>query len=174
MSIDQRLTSGIEVSSAQGEEGDASDLRDQQDFALRTAGAAILMTAAALAFFMAPLLRFYNPGLFATAGGAFIAGAMYIWISWRLDFHKSWSGVSYFIFAATVAQLAYLTYDACKASESNDARCRVIQHDMLSANPIRSDGPDLFAALQCRPTGDESVSVSAKPVPPKRAVGPAR
>lgn len=36
-------------------------------------------------------------------------------------------------------------------------RCLAIQHDMLSAQPHRDDGPELFQALGCRPQGAGSV-----------------
>ncbi|KQS48251.1 hypothetical protein ASG20_14195 [Sphingomonas sp. Leaf198] len=42
-------------------------------------------------------------------------------------------------------------------SWANDRRCLAIQRDMLSANPRRDDGPDLFQALGCRPQGEGSV-----------------
>jgi len=40
---------------------------------------------------------------------------------------------------------------------ANDRRCFAIQQDMLSAQPRRSDGPELFQALGCRPQGEGSV-----------------
>jgi len=42
-------------------------------------------------------------------------------------------------------------------SSDNDRRCLAIQRDMLSAQPRRNDGPDLFQALGCRPQGGGSV-----------------
>lgn len=39
------------------------------------------------------------------------------------------------------------------ASSANDERCRAIQEDMLSAHPRKPDGPELFQALGCAPTG---------------------
>jgi hypothetical protein len=47
---------------------------------------------------------------------------------------------------------------------ANDRRCLAIQGDMLSARPRRSDGPDLFQALGCRPQGEGNVFAP----PPKR------
>lgn len=40
---------------------------------------------------------------------------------------------------------------------ANDIRCFAIQRDMLSSMPLRSDDPDLFQALGCRPQGEGSV-----------------
>lgn len=45
---------------------------------------------------------------------------------------------------------------------NNDRRCLAIQRDMLSARPRRSDSPDLFQALGCRPQGEGSVYAPAK------------
>lgn len=44
-----------------------------------------------------------------------------------------------------------------KRDATNDKRCLAIQRDMLSARPRRSDSPDLFQALGCRPQGEGSV-----------------
>lgn len=41
------------------------------------------------------------------------------------------------------------------ASGANDERCRAIQEDMLSAHPRKANGPGLFQALGCAPTGDD-------------------
>lgn len=40
---------------------------------------------------------------------------------------------------------------------SNAARCEALQGDMLSAQPLRRDSPELFRALGCKPQGDGSV-----------------
>lgn len=54
------------------------------------------------------------------------------------------------------ACLLFLTgTDAMKRSDWNDERCYRIQKAMLHPGPTtRSDLPDLFQALQCRPQGD--------------------
>jgi len=51
----------------------------------------------------------------------------------------------------------------------NEARCLAIQHDMLSAHPRRSDGPDLFQALGCQPSGEGGVA--APPTDRERKAG---
>jgi hypothetical protein len=43
------------------------------------------------------------------------------------------------------------------SSAANERRCLAVQRDMLSAQPRRDDGPDLFQALGCRPQGEGSV-----------------
>ncbi len=40
---------------------------------------------------------------------------------------------------------------------TNNKRCLAIQRDMLSSLPLRSDDPELFQALGCRPQGGGSV-----------------
>lgn len=44
-----------------------------------------------------------------------------------------------------------------RQDKANNRRCLVIQRDMLSAQPRRADGPDLFQALGCRAQGEGSV-----------------
>lgn len=48
-------------------------------------------------------------------------------------------------------------YGWARHDDANDRRCLAIQRDMLSARPRRTDGPDLFQALGCRPQGEGSV-----------------
>ncbi len=36
---------------------------------------------------------------------------------------------------------------------ANDDRCRALQKDMLSSHPRKANGPDLFQALGCSPSG---------------------
>ncbi len=39
--------------------------------------------------------------------------------------------------------------------QANDDRCQLIQDDMLSAKPRKANGPELFQALGCTPTGTD-------------------
>lgn len=54
--------------------------------------------------------------------------------------------------------VAYASFEP--SGRANDRRCLAIQRDMLSAEPRRDDGPDLFQALGCRPQGEGSVYAS--------------
>jgi hypothetical protein len=46
-------------------------------------------------------------------------------------------------------------------ARANDTRCADIQHDMLAAQPRRTDGPALFYALGCSPQGQQRVAFTA-------------
>ena len=65
--------------------------------------------------------------------------------------------------------LLYAFSVAAEARSVNDRRCLAIQRDMLSAQPRRDDGPDVFQALGCRPQGEGSVF--AKPTKLEQAAG---
>lgn len=61
--------------------------------------------------------------------------------------------------AITPAFIAFTAFSlpAVQDEAANDRRCIAIQADMLSSMPLRSDGPDLFQALGCKPKGEGSV-----------------
>jgi hypothetical protein len=59
--------------------------------------------------------------------------------------------------ALAMGMYTYVVADAQSDKLSNDKRCAAIQRDMLAAQPRRTDGPDLFQALGCRPQGEGSV-----------------
>lgn len=67
----------------------------------------------------------------------------------------------------TIAGIVLISLSAKLEDASNSNRCIAIQRDMLSAQPRRNDGPDLFQALGCRPQGGGSVF--AKPTKLERA-----
>lgn len=70
----------------------------------------------------------------------------------------SWS-FRLFAFASLVALAAVAseTYGRTKESLSNNGRCLAIQKDMLAARPRRTEAPDLFQALGCKPQGGGNV-----------------
>lgn len=59
--------------------------------------------------------------------------------------------------AAVSAAVTFLFFQSVSNEAANDRRCLAIQRDMLSSMPLRSDGPELFQALGCRPHGEGSV-----------------
>lgn len=65
------------------------------------------------------------------------------------------TGIITGLLALSGVVVAYLGYQPGAAA--NERRCAAIQKDMLSATPLRSDGPELFSALGCRPRGEGSV-----------------
>ncbi len=54
--------------------------------------------------------------------------------------------------------IIYVGHETDQTISANTARCRIIQDDMLTATPRRTDGPDLFQALGCQPQGDGTVA----------------
>lgn len=132
--------------------------------------AALVLTWAAT-----PLLRYAPPiNLF---GYGFYTGLVLICL-WERESNTKLPPKTYRVFVDIVLALAVVTslYHAAqvltislRGSRANDQRCEAIQHDMLSASPRRTDSPDLFQALGCRPQGEGSVY--AKPRPSPHAVG---
>jgi len=55
------------------------------------------------------------------------------------------------------SRIGDFTDPAFAAALANDRRCLAVQRDMLAAQPRRTDSPDLFQALGCRPQGEGSV-----------------
>jgi hypothetical protein len=90
-----------------------------------------------------------------------------------------WAGLSpagkgrWFSTAAIVCTLAaggLITTEGWRvdrAIDANRGRCLTIERDILSANPRRSDGADLFQALGCRPQSADPVQF-----PPKTTKAP--
>lgn len=66
------------------------------------------------------------------------------------------------VLIALLGSLLFITHFRTVDS-ANKARCLAIQKDMLTSTPLRSDGPDLFQALGCRPQGEGSVYARPRP-----------
>lgn len=131
----------------------------------------IIVCAAVLAFAIQPLLRFYAPGSLLNVGICFIIVAVGFAVIRghvaELDKPEgrphAKGSIANIITATVVAFLVAAvlfisaTSQATRDLHANEARCLAIQHDMLSSMPLRSDDPDLFQALGCRPQGGGSV-----------------
>lgn len=118
--------------------------------------------------FAAPILRYVQASDIWAVGVAL--GVVIYAGYWAMIYFDSRDGKAMLIVALLFAIFAvYLTAPmldhAFADSAANDKRCLAIQRDMLSARPRRSDGPDLFQALSCRPQGEGSVY--APPVKPR-------
>lgn len=73
---------------------------------------------------------------------------------------RKWSTFLKFAMPTVVvvtAAVSFVFFQSVSNEAANDKRCLAIQRDMLSSMPLRSDGPDLFQALGCRPQGEGSV-----------------
>lgn len=122
---------------------------------IRTFIVAIFAFAVVWAYFNAPLLRFADPAFLALAGSALAVGA-----GLSLGHTSRWQKiVALFATGIGVLSLALLINAAIQDSIANQGRCLALQNDMLSASPLRSDGPALFQALGCRPQGGGTAAV---------------
>lgn len=120
--------------------------------------ASALIFAAILGYFSLPLLAFANPVWLLNFGFIFALGASCWWFSRQLELPKSWR-----IFGTTfglvgLLGLGVVIMDGFENSTKNDERCVIIERDMLSASPRRADGPDIFAAMNCRPQLDDTIA----------------
>lgn len=110
------------------------------------------------------LLRYGDPvGLFVAA---LCAGGMLSTFHVGMLMRYAWlliiPGLFFVLFSLGFFQVApSLLPSMARASRANDKRCLALQRDMLSEHPLRSDDPDLFQALGCRPQGEGSVYAPA-------------
>lgn len=135
---------------------------------LRVFATAVLVVTATFAYFSAPLLAFADAGTIAIAGSSLGMGAAGSWLAVRQGWSRWWQWPY-----AAVALLgaALLTHEISRTTTlygHNQKRCASIQGDMLSVTPRRSDGPDLFQALGCRPQGSEDVHFPAPVAAPSQ------
>lgn len=130
------------------------------------------IAAAVLAFFSSAEIAAADPVRLASIG-------LFIAIAIAVDHHAAtnpgdkylriWHGVTLVSFIGGAFILQMTAREAEATLSANKARCLAIQRDMLSAHPRRSDGPDLFQALGCRPQGEGGVS--AAPTDRERKAG---
>jgi hypothetical protein len=119
--------------------------------------AGLAVIAAIAAFTLQPLLRFADPVALSSGTLALFAGATQCRSAatessngW-LKHAGFWIGVG--LLLTGLAVLGSALFKAQADASANDARCAVIQHEMLVAKPRRGDLSDLFVALGCRPQG---------------------
>lgn len=137
--------------------------------ALRGLGS-LLVIGAMVAWFSQPMLRFVDPDWLAGSATLLAAGSAAVYLDLA---NEGWKKTTYLwmVMAIVGAGLLWWTWSqALGVTAMNDRRCAVIERDMLSAQPIRSDGPDLFQALGCRPRVDVPVNIPRLETPaPARA-----
>ena len=111
-----------------------------------------------LAFFLQPDIA--AASIDTRAGLAGVAVATLIALETLFSFveGRGWRGLCLAIILLSAGTIFDELLRPDKQSvHANDHRCLAIQHDMLSAHPRRSDSPDLFQALGCRPQGSGGV-----------------
>ncbi len=122
--------------------------------------------------FGAPVLRFVPPAPLFVFG--FLACTT-VAVSYFNSLYRDLIGVRFgmvvnlMLIGLTGVTGCFFVVQAAKDAVTNDARCLAIQRDMLAAHPRRSDGPDLFQALGCRPQGQGGVA--APPTDRERKAG---
>ena len=121
---------------------------------LRTFTGAVAAFAIIFGYFASPLLPFAHAAPLAVGGMAFAAGVSASWLALRMGWGRRWEwpftavGVLGLMVIAWQVNVAIVSYDAI------DRTCLVLEKDMMSAAPARNDGPALFEALRCRPSGE--------------------
>lgn len=124
----------------------------------RALSTAVLATVAIGGYFSVPVLRFTDPEWLQVFGLMLGFGAGGWWFAAKIGRGLRWQIPMILFVMIALIGLSRLVANALDESEKNHSRCAAVQSDMLSANPSRSDGPDLFQALRCRPQGDQNVS----------------
>ncbi len=117
----------------------------------RSTRPALLLGAAVFAYFNQPVVRFMDAypayeGAAVTAMGLILMTAA---MTVRRDFLGIIFGIAAFVIGTTWLGDAF--DDAVKRAARNDNRCFRIETEMLSSKPPRTDLPEIYQALGCRP-----------------------
>lgn len=140
-------------------ENDGADESRTSRWVARWTGYGI--AAAVLAYFSAGEMAAADPIPLASAG-LFLALAIIVDHHANTTEPSRWTIVmmvaSVLLFCGGAGIVNYVASQAEQSIHANQARCLAIQRDMLSAHPRRSDSPDLFQALGCRPQGNGGVA----------------
>jgi sulfite exporter TauE/SafE len=121
---------------------------------------AVAVGVALVAYCLQPMLRFFDPtelAMGALLTGVGISGGSTL-------FHDAWTIKDFVLLIGGVAMLIWglLTLTAAWDQATinarlNQARCDLLQRDMLSSKPKRGDSAALFSALACQPRGAGTV-----------------
>ena len=117
------------------------------------------------AYFLNPVLPLFPPVILLWIALAAISALVWLYRPWVAGPIVGWASI--IIGGGSLLAVVYLLKtaadDVAINAVANQRRCLAIQRDMLASQPRRSDGPDLFQALGCRPQGEGSVYA-----PPRR------
>ena len=125
--------------------------------------AAAVVFAALVGYTFAPQTRFVDPGIFAVAGAFAGLSAGGLWASRGSSWGRTYEMVNMALGVAAVTVLGSQCNRAINRSQQNDERCWVLQRDMLSAAPQRTDDAAIFQALGCQPKDAMQISFPANP-----------
>lgn len=107
-----------------------------------------------VAFFVSPSLKYYDPIILYIGGMALALGVFLVNYAISLAEFKDFRRVT--ILGTSLTGIAFIgliggSIPAQSLSAHLDAQCAILQMDMLSLKPARSDSRELFSALGCRP-----------------------
>ena len=133
----------------------------------RTFATAATVLAVTSAFFISPLFPYANLDHLAGAGIALAIGSALAWIELM---HSARAGrfTKYFPLGVTILASFLLTFTVINAMGKyvqSQTRCAIIEKEMLSVSPRRSDLPEIFQALGCKISNNETVKFPPKPMP---------
>lgn len=153
--VDRKLVSKRDSPKLRGDEHDQSWEKVKDLYGPFIAMAVVMYVTSST------ILRYFDPRLLYSIGIIVSGAIMFSFLESVIENKKLKKLCSIILFSI----LTYATYNFTtlldfygKASQANDQRCYQLELDMLSAKPRRSDGPDIFQALGCRPQGYENVS----------------
>jgi hypothetical protein len=120
---------------------------------LRMLALPFLAAVAIIAFVASPIIKFCSPEGLLVCGFTFAVGIFLITIGLLLNDKADYSKTSKLGFATAlggfVGMIVVFMF-AMTAAQRTDFQCGLLERDMLSLKPSRSDAHDLYAALQCR------------------------
>lgn len=125
---------------------------------------ALIVSAVLFAFFTQPAMKFV--AIHPTFDGALILGLGVILVRVSYKMGRDMIGILGGILAVGIGAyyLDTAVEAAMRAAAANDRRCWYVEQEMLSPQPQRSDLPDLFTALGCRPQSDGLVKLAGDSV----------
>lgn len=123
----------------------------------RNIGFAIAAGWVVLTFLWGPVLALVQPGPLAASGLLFAFAVGWFVLSYRMRWGGPWDLPAPLAVGLAMSILQPSISDVVAAQKANVRRCEAVQADMLKSHPQRSDGPELFQALGCRPQGFDSV-----------------
>jgi hypothetical protein len=128
---------------------------------LRVFTGSVAAFSLAFAYFAAPLLPFADASYLMVGGLALAVGASGSWSASQMGWGRRWEWPSMGAGLVGVIMIAWQFNGAIISYEATSQTCLKLEKDMMSASPVRADGPEIFEALRCRPRGAFPLSLRA-------------
>ena len=122
---------------------------------IRRVGWPIAAAVAVLAYGYQPLLRFAQPGGLMLSCTLITAAGMIAFMATTAKHTRVWLAISLIVGIVATGKVLCTMSLAEWAVEQNDIRCGSIQAHMLEEAVTREADATMFAALQCRPQGQQ-------------------